>query len=91
MKADPLPLVAGTLQTDPRSGGIKRSSGVNVLPIVAESEFYRSTVCPNYYFPFLLPALINLYLATYRLVTSQRRERFICRLDISWLRWRQQD
>jgi len=37
MKADPLPLVAGTLQTDPRSGGIKRSSGVNVLPIVAES------------------------------------------------------
>lgn len=39
MKGDPLPLVAGTLQTDPRSGGIKRSSGVNVLPIVAESEF----------------------------------------------------
>ena len=50
MKADPLPLVAGTLQTDPRSGGIKRSSGVNVLPIVAESKFYRSTICPNYYF-----------------------------------------
>lgn len=30
-------MVAGTLQTDPRSGGIKRSSGVNVLPIVAET------------------------------------------------------
>ena len=34
-----LPLIAGTLQTDPRSGGgIKRNSGVNVLPIVAKSE-----------------------------------------------------
>ena len=32
------PMIAGTLQTDPRSGGLKRSSGVNVLPIVAESE-----------------------------------------------------
>ena len=30
-------MIAGTLQTDPRSGGIKRSSGVNVLPIVAET------------------------------------------------------
>ena len=29
-------MIAGTLQTDPRSGGIKRSSGVNVLPAVAE-------------------------------------------------------
>ena len=28
-------MIAGTLQTDPRSGGIKRSSGVNVLPEVA--------------------------------------------------------
>ena len=26
-----------TLQTDPRSGGVKKSSGVNVLPIVAET------------------------------------------------------
>jgi hypothetical protein len=34
--AEAPPVVAGTLQTDPRSGGIKRSSGVNVLPIVAE-------------------------------------------------------
>lgn len=33
-----IPAVAGTLQTDPRSGGIKRSSGVNVLPSVAEGE-----------------------------------------------------
>ena len=32
-------MIAGTLQTDPRSGGIKRSSGVNVLPIVAEGTF----------------------------------------------------
>mmetsp|Transcript_2181 Transcript_2181/g.3145 ORF Transcript_2181/g.3145 Transcript_2181/m.3145 type:complete len:181 (+) Transcript_2181:97-639(+) len=32
-----LPVVAGTLQTDPRSGGLKRSSGVNVLPCVAET------------------------------------------------------
>lgn len=30
-------MIAGTLQTDPRSGGIKRSSGVNVLPVVAET------------------------------------------------------
>jgi hypothetical protein len=30
-------MIAGTLQTDPRSGGIKRSSGVNVLPSVAET------------------------------------------------------
>ena len=33
-------MVAGTLQTDPRSGGIKRSSGVQVLPIVAQSTFW---------------------------------------------------
>jgi len=33
------PMIAGTLQTDPRSGGLKRSSGVNVLPVVAESEW----------------------------------------------------
>ena len=26
-----------TLQTDPRSGGVKKSSGVNVLPIVGET------------------------------------------------------
>ena len=32
-----MPEIAGTLQTDPRSGGVKRSSGVNVLPIVAET------------------------------------------------------
>ena len=29
-------ILAGTLQTDPRSGGIKRSSGVNVMPSIAE-------------------------------------------------------
>jgi hypothetical protein len=34
-------MLAGTMQTDPRSGGLKRSSGVNVLPIVAESECLR--------------------------------------------------
>ena len=34
-----VPIIAGTLQTDPRSGGIKRSSGVNVLPIVSEGQF----------------------------------------------------
>ena len=32
-----LPAVAGTMQTDPRSGGLKRSSGVNVLPSVVEA------------------------------------------------------
>eukprot|EP00934_Nitzschia_sp_Nitz4_P004076 Nitzschia sp. Nitz4//scaffold20_size174350//77675//78354//NITZ4_002100-RA/size174350-snap-gene-0.242-mRNA-1//-1//CDS//3329541803//4066//frame0 len=31
-----VPIVAGTMQTDPRSGGVKRSSGVNVLPSVHE-------------------------------------------------------
>lgn len=30
-------MIAGTLQTDPRSGGVKKSSGVKVLPIVAET------------------------------------------------------
>lgn len=30
-------MIAGTLQTDPRSGGVKKSSGVNVLPIVAST------------------------------------------------------
>ena len=30
-------MIAGTLQTDPRSGGLKRSSGVNILPEVAET------------------------------------------------------
>lgn len=39
-----LPVVAGTLQTDPRSGGLKRSSGVNVLPCVAEGASVRN-VC----------------------------------------------
>lgn len=38
-KKSSLPVVAGTLQTDPRSGGLKRSSGVNVLPCVAESKY----------------------------------------------------
>lgn len=33
------PLIAGTMQTDPRSGGVKRSSGVNVLPIVTEGSW----------------------------------------------------
>ena len=32
-----MPEIAGTLQTDPRSGGVKRSSGVNVLPEVADA------------------------------------------------------
>ena len=32
-----LPAVAGTMQTDPRSGGLKRSSGVNVLQSVADA------------------------------------------------------
>eukprot|EP00980_Cylindrotheca_fusiformis_P011654 scaffold2751_cov131-Cylindrotheca_fusiformis.AAC.21 len=31
------PMIAGTMQTDPRSGGVKRSSGVNVLPNVTEA------------------------------------------------------
>jgi Cofilin/tropomyosin-type actin-binding protein len=31
------PMIAGTMQTDPRSGGVKRSSGVNVLPAVVEA------------------------------------------------------
>ena len=31
------PMIAGTMQTDPRSGGVKRSSGVHVLPVVAEA------------------------------------------------------
>lgn len=30
-------MIAGTMQTDPRSGGVKRSSGVNVLPVVVEA------------------------------------------------------
>jgi hypothetical protein len=36
------PIIAGTLQTDARSGGIKKSSGVIVLPIVGESKNMRS-------------------------------------------------
>jgi len=30
-------MIAGTMQTDPRSGGVKRSSGVQVAPIIAET------------------------------------------------------
>lgn len=30
-------MLAGTMQTDPRSGGVKRSSGVNVLPVVVDA------------------------------------------------------
>jgi hypothetical protein len=33
-----VPIIAGTLQTDPRSGGVKKSSGVKVLPIVSQGE-----------------------------------------------------
>ena len=39
-------IIAGTLQTDPRSGGLKRSSGVNVLPIVSEGETNASFTLP---------------------------------------------
>jgi hypothetical protein len=31
------PIIAGTMQTDPRSGGVKKSSGVNVLSSVSEA------------------------------------------------------
>ncbi|CAJ1954503.1 unnamed protein product [Cylindrotheca closterium] len=31
------PMIAGTMQTDPRSGGVKRSSGVTILPVVTEA------------------------------------------------------
>jgi hypothetical protein len=37
MPIDSNTMLAGTLQTDPRSGGLKRSSGVNVHAIVAET------------------------------------------------------
>mmetsp|Transcript_16410 Transcript_16410/g.33831 ORF Transcript_16410/g.33831 Transcript_16410/m.33831 type:complete len:153 (-) Transcript_16410:298-756(-) len=33
----PPPTLAGTMQTDPRSGGVKRKSGVNVLPCVSDA------------------------------------------------------
>jgi hypothetical protein len=33
-------ILAGTMQTDPRSGGIKRSSGVNVMPAIAEGKIF---------------------------------------------------
>ena len=33
-----VPIIAGTLQTDPRSGGQTKKSGVNPLPIIAESK-----------------------------------------------------
>jgi hypothetical protein len=36
-KKKTLPIIAGTLQTDPRSGGIKRGSGVVVCPTVGEA------------------------------------------------------
>lgn len=35
-------ILAGTLQTDPRSGGIKRSSGVNVMPSIGEGMNHRT-------------------------------------------------
>lgn len=43
MPVDKNTIIAGTLQTDPRSGGLKRSSGVNVFPSVAEGMKIRST------------------------------------------------
>jgi Cofilin/tropomyosin-type actin-binding protein len=40
-------ILAGTMQTDPRSGGIKRSSGVNVMPAIAEGKnFLLLTLTP---------------------------------------------
>ena len=44
--ADGPPLIAGTLQTDPRSGGLKRSSGVHVLPEVATGECVHPSIHP---------------------------------------------
>jgi len=38
------PMIAGTMQTDPRSGGVKRSSGVTVLPIVDEGRYHSQIV-----------------------------------------------
>jgi hypothetical protein len=38
------PMIAGTMQTDPRSGGVKRSSGVTVLPIVEEGTYVVNAV-----------------------------------------------
>ena len=38
------PMIAGTMQTDPRSGGLKRSSGVTVLPIVDEGTSFLDPI-----------------------------------------------
>lgn len=46
MPTDKNTVIAGTLQTDPRSGGLKRSSGVNVLPVVAESRYCNTLFTP---------------------------------------------
>ena len=57
-----------TLFTDPRSGGVKKSSGVRLLPQVAECEYHvrdltHTIIC-------LVPQLPTLYIGLYRLVGS---------------------
>lgn len=59
-----LPAVAGTMQTDPRSGGIKRSSGVNVLPSVSGKG------SPNTIFPFFCETAFGSFLCYARFFCS---------------------
>jgi len=66
-------MIAGTLQTDPRSGGIKRSSGVNVMPAIAEGAWLRLfTNCPNFQLQLIessISRVINIYYVYYLLST----------------------
>ena len=58
------PIIAGTLQTDPRSGGVKRKSGVNVLPIVSEGKGFLIVGLPCW------PIAIVLTFVTVRIVVD---------------------
>ena len=62
VKMSKVPMVAGTMQTDPRSGGVKRSSGVNVLPAVAEGQWVEhAKPLLSCFFNLLLSLMISMW------------------------------
>ena len=63
--ADGPPLIAGTLQTDPRSGGLKRSSGVHVLPEVATGECVHPSIHPSIHMAVHVSLSLSLSLSLY--------------------------
>ena len=74
-------MVAGTMQTDPRSGGVKRSSGVNVLPAVAEGQWVEhGKPLLSCFFNLLLSLMISMW---------AHHQKFSCRFIPNTTVWAQ--